>query len=179
MGDSLSAAYRMPVQRGWVALLEKILLDEECSVNIINASITGETSVRALTRLPKLLEQHNPSIVMLELGGNDGLRGLPVSELKANLSQMIELSRASDAITLQMAIRIPTNYGPRYSSAFTGLYPEVSTAMEVTLIPFFLEDIVSTNGMLLDDGIHPSELAQPLLMQQVLQSLRPLLACGE
>ncbi len=172
MGDSLSAAYGIDAQAGWVSLLQA-RLDEKARV--INASISGETSGGGASRLPELLRQHQPDIVLIELGGNDGLRGLPPQQMERNLASMIEASQASGAAVLLLGIDIPPNYGQAYRSAFTGVFTQLAERYDVALVPFLLEGVALEEGMMQSDGIHPTAQAQPVILDNVWPALEPLL----
>jgi acyl-CoA thioesterase-1 len=172
MGDSLSAAYGIEQQEGWVSLLETRLNGK---ARVINASISGETSSGGASRLPDLLGQHEPDIVLLELGGNDGLRGLPPRQLEANMAGMIEASQAADAEVLLLGIDIPPNYGQAYRDAFTGVYYRLAEEFEVPLVPFLLEGIALDDNLMQNDGIHPTAAAQPRILDTVWPELAPLL----
>ncbi len=172
VGDSLSTAYGIEREAGWVSLLEARLGEE---VRVVNASISGETSSGGASRLPELLGQHDPDIVLLELGGNDGLRGLPPSQLEANLAGMIEASLEADAQVLLLGIDIPPNYGQAYRNAFTGVFPRLAATYEVPLVPFLLENVALEPGMMQEDGIHPTADAQPTILDNVWPELAPLL----
>ncbi|WP_444677045.1 arylesterase [Halomonas sp. E19] len=172
MGDSLSAAYGIDAQAGWVSLLQA-RLDEKAEV--INASISGETSGGGASRLPALLRQHQPDIVLIELGGNDGLRGLPPQQMERNLASMIEASQASGAEVLLLGIDIPPNYGQAYRSAFTGVYTQLAERYDVPLVPFLLEGVALEAGMMQADGIHPTAQAQAVILDNVWPALEPLL----
>lgn len=171
VGDSLSAAYGIPRERGWVALLEQRLPDHD----IVNASISGETTEGGRQRLPGLLQKHNPDIVVIELGGNDGLRGFPLDRIRTNLREMVQLSQRSGAAVLLIGMRIPPNYGPRYTTGFAQAFNEVADESEVPLVPFLLEGVATVNGMMQDDRIHPTVEAQPRMMANVEPQLRALL----
>lgn len=175
MGDSLSAAYGMSLTQGWVSLLQQRLDDRGYKYQVVNGSISGETSRGGLQRLSSLLETHRPALVLIELGGNDGLRALPVSALQDNLAEMIRRSRAAGARVLLFEMRIPDNYGARYTQAFNAVYHELARTTQVTLVPFFLEGIAREPRYFLPDGIHPSAAAQPLLLAAVWPSLSPWL----
>lgn len=175
LGDSLSAAYRIDEEQGWVALLQQKISDENYPADVINASISGETSAGGLARLPKLLQTYQPQLVVLELGGNDGLRGYPISKLKANLSKMIELSRQSGAHVLLLGMRIPPNYGARYSGLFADTYAAVAEQYQIPWVPFFLDGVATQPALMKSDGIHPTAEAQLLLLDNVWPSLAPLL----
>lgn len=167
LGDSLSAAYNMQEQQGWVYLTQQWLDTQQLPLTIINASISGETSAGGLARLPALLEQHQPDYVLIELGGNDGLRGFAVAQLEQNLTQLIELSQAQGADVLLMQIRIPPNLGPRYTRQFESLYPALAERYQLPLWPFFMEQIALNDDLMLPDGIHPNRQAQPLIKKQM------------
>lgn len=175
MGDSLSAAYGMSLTQGWVSLLQQRLDDRGYKYQVVNGSISGETSRGGLQRLSSLLETHQPSLVLIELGGNDGLRALPLPELQRNLAEMIRLSRAAGARVLLLEMRIPDNYGARYTQAFNAVYHTLAKSEPVVLVPFFLEAIALDPRFFLPDGIHPSVEAQPLLLEAVWPSLQPWL----
>ncbi|MFC2992523.1 arylesterase [Halomonas tibetensis] len=172
MGDSLSAAYGIEQQEGWVSLLESRL---DGKAHIINASISGETSSGGASRLPDLLGQHQPDIVLLELGGNDGLRGLPPRQFEANMAGMIEASQAADAEVLLLGIDIPPNYGQAYRDAFTGVYYRLADDFEVPLVPFLLESIALDASLMQNDGIHPTAAAQPRILENVWPELAAML----
>jgi acyl-CoA thioesterase I len=172
MGDSLSTAYGIEQEAGWVNLLERRL---DGSVRVVNASISGETSSGGASRLPELLGQYTPDIVLLELGGNDGLRGLPPTQLKANLAEMIEASQATGAEVLLLGIDIPPNYGQAYRRAFTDVYTRLANTYDTPLVPFLLEGVALEEGMMQSDGIHPTAEAQPIILDNVWPELESLL----
>lgn len=172
MGDSLSAAYGIEADEGWVSLLEA-RLDEKARV--VNASISGETSGGGASRLPELLGQHAPDIVLLELGGNDGLRGLPPSQFEANMRRMIEASQEAAARVLLLGIDIPPNYGQAYRDAFTGVYHRLADEYDLPLVPFLLEGVALEEHLMQRDGIHPTAEAQPLILENVWPELAALL----
>lgn len=176
MGDSLSAAYGVEAEKAWVSLLRQRLDQEELDWQVVNASISGETTDGGARRLPELLEKHQPEIVVLELGGNDGLRGFQPGDIRRNLVTMAEASHQSGARVLLVGMQIPPNYGRQYTRLFNELYTEVSDQLDTTLVPFFLEGIYNREGMMQDDGIHPTEEAQPLLLENVWPHLEPLLS---
>jgi len=176
LGDSLSAAYGIRLEQGWVALLDARLKREGYEHRVVNASSSGETTGGALARLPRALERHRPAVVVIELGGNDGLRGLPIGEVRNNLEQLIRLSRRSGAQVLLVGMRIPPNYGPTYTSEFHALYADLAQQHGLPLVPFFLEGIALDDSLMQDDGIHPNAAAQPRLLAQVWARLEPLLA---
>ncbi|AWL11697.1 Acyl-CoA thioesterase [Saliniradius amylolyticus] len=173
LGDSLSAAYGMKQEQGWVNLLQNKWQDK--SITLINAAISGETSQGGLARLPRLLNQHNPSHLLIELGGNDGLRGYPVNKLKHNLGAMIELARQQNVKVLLQEIQIPTNFGRRYTDMFTNSFSEVAENYDMPLIPFFLQDIATDDSLMQNDRIHPNERAQPKISDFMAQQLSPYL----
>ena len=172
LGDSLSAGYGINQENGWVALLEKDLGDDH---RIINGSISGDTTGGGLNRLPRLLEEFSPDFVLLELGGNDGLRGQPLALMKANLQAMIRLVREAGAEPVLFGMRLPPNYGRRYSDAFAAVYPQLSEAEDVLLIPFQLEELSVTEGMIQEDGLHPTAMAQPIIKQVIKRYIKPLM----
>ena len=172
LGDSLSAGYGINQENGWVALLEKDLGDDH---RIINGSISGDTTGCGLNRLPRLLEEFSPDFVLLELGGNDGLRGQPLALMKANLQAMIRLVREAGAEPVLFGMRLPPNYGRRYSDAFAAVYPQLSEAEDVLLIPFQLEELSVTEGMIQEDGLHPTAMAQPIIKEVIKRYIKPLM----
>ncbi len=176
LGDSLSAAYGMAPEKGWVALLARDLAD---SATIINASVSGETTEGGLQRLPGLLQEHAPDVVVLELGGNDGLRGYPLTRVRNTLSEMITLSRESGAKILLVGMRIPPNYGRRYSLGFENIYPALAEEHTLPLVPFLLEGIAGDATLMQNDGIHPNAQAQPAMAATVGDALRPILMALE
>lgn len=163
LGDSLSAGYGMTQQQGWVHLLQQQLQKDKVSWQLINASISGETTKGGLARLPELLKTHQPHAVLIELGGNDGLRGFPVAELEKNLTTMLSLIKQHQAKAILMQIRIPPNYGPRYTQQFVDLYPLLAEKHQVQYWPFFMDEIATKPELMLSDGIHPNEKAQPII----------------
>lgn len=156
LGDSLSAAYGMQQHEGWPHLLQ-----QRTDWQLINASISGETTAGGLARLPALLKQHQPDAVLIELGGNDGLRGFAIDTIKSNLSQIITLVQQHNAMPVLMQIRIPPNYGPRYGQQFSAIYPALAEKFAVTLWPFFMDEIAVNSDLMMQDGIHPNTKAQP------------------
>jgi len=177
LGDSLSAEHNLPRGSGWVALLEDRLQREfDQPPEVVNASISGETSAGALRRLPALLAAHRPAVVVVELGGNDGLRGLPPAQLRANLERIAALSRGAGARVLLLGIDLPPNYGAAYRKRFTGVYRELAGRPGIVLVPFLLEGVALSPGMMQADGVHPTAAAQPRLLENVWPRLRPLLA---
>ncbi len=175
VGDSLSAAYGIREDAGWVALLQERLLDSGHPHRVVNASITGDTTAGARARLPAALDLHRPSLVVLELGGNDGLRGLSLRAMRENLIELVRLSRAAGARVLLLGMRLPPNYGLAYTAAFERVYRRVADGEGVALVPFFLEGVAETLELMQADGIHPGEQAQPLMLEQVWPALEELL----
>ncbi|MCA1780347.1 MAG: arylesterase [Xanthomonadaceae bacterium] len=173
LGDSLSDAYNMPREAGWVHQLNQRLGDR---VEVIDGSISGDTSAGGLSRIDALLQQTRPDVVIVILGGNDGLRGLSPSKLESNLAAIIRKSRAADASVALMQIRLPANLGPVYIDRFESVYPKLSKCLEVPLLPFFLEHLFDRPGMLMQDGIHPTESAQPEIVDFMLPLVKDLIA---
>lgn len=163
VGDSLSAGYGLPQQQSWPVLLQQRLAEKKSAWRIQNASISGETSGGALARLPALLQQYQPAVVLIEIGGNDGLRGFPVPRLRQNLEQLIKLSQAAGATPVLMQIRIPPNYGPRYTEQFVAVYAEVAQNHQIKLWPFFMDKIAVQPELMQADGIHPNAQAQSII----------------
>ena len=172
LGDSLSAGYGINQGRGWVALLRSDLGPDH---QVINGSISGDTTGGGLNRLPVLLEKYSPNYVLLELGGNDGLRGQPLSLMKRNLQAMISLVRKAGAEPILFGMRLPPNYGRRYSDAFAAVYPQLASEENLLLIPFQLEELAITEGMIQEDGLHPTALAQPVIKEVVRGYIQPLM----
>jgi len=174
-GDSLSAGYGVPPGHGWVDLLARKIAREGYDFSVVNASVSGETTEGGLARLPRALAMHRPAILVLELGANDGLRGLPVAQARHNLAQMITLSQAHGARVLLIGIRMPPNYGERYTSAFHAMYGQLAQRQSVALVPFLMAAVALKPGLIQADGLHPNERAQPLLLATVWPLLQPLL----
>ena len=175
-GDSLSAAYGIQEAQGWVALLESRLNEEDWPYKLINGSVSGETTTGGLERLPAMLSNYQPDLVILELGGNDGLRGLPLETLKANLKKMISLIRAAGGEVLLTGIQIPPNYGPRYTEPFFSLYTEISEEDSLALVPFLIDGIPQQPELMQNDGIHPKAEAQIMILDNVWPYLEPMLS---
>lgn len=171
VGDSISAAFGLDTAQGWVALLQKRLDQQGRSIHVVNASISGDTSAGGLARLPALLAKHRPALVMIELGGNDGLRGTPLTQLQQNLANMIAASKSSGAQVMLLGMRLPPNYGKRYTEGFAGVYEQLAATHQVPLLPFFLEGVGGVPGLMQADGIHPTADAQ----LRLLDNLWPLL----
>ena len=174
-GDSLSAAYEIPQQLGWVSLLQQRLEDQHYPYKVINASVSGETTSGGLSRLSATLNEHQPNIVILELGANDGLRGLPLTEMKANLAQIIEQSKKSGAKVLIIGMRIPPNYGPKYSQSFTQKYQQLSHEFKVPRVPFMLQGMENRLELIQDDGLHPNVQGQPIILENIWPQLKLIL----
>lgn len=174
-GDSLSAAYGIPKEQGWVNLLQNKLGAAGYPHQVINASISGETSSGGLSRIRNTLSQHKPELLILELGANDGLRGLPVSEMQSNLGQIIEIARQEKIRVLLLGMLIPPNYGPRYTQDFSNSYRKLAEKYSLPLLPFFLDGIAGKPELIQDDGLHPNAKAQPLLLENVWKALAPSL----
>lgn len=172
-GDSLSAAYGIQREQGWVALLQRQLEQQAHKYKVINASISGETTSGGLTRMKQLLDQHQPQQVIIQLGANDGLRGLPVRDMRRNLSSMIELCLQSGARVALIGIMIPPNYGPRYTQEFKESYPLLAKQYQLPLVPFLLDGVTENPELMQDDGLHPKANAQPMILQNVWQILAP------
>ncbi len=176
-GDSISAGYGLAdAEQGWVGLLRAKLKQLGYGERVINASVSGETTAGGVARLPRALSLHHPRIVVLELGGNDGLRALGVDQMRANLSAMIDLSTAAGARVLLLGMRIPPNYGPEYTERFRSVFAEVARTKRVRLVPFLLAGIALDPGLMQADGVHPNELGQPKLLGNVWPQLEPLFA---
>jgi acyl-CoA thioesterase-1 len=174
-GDSLSAAYGIAQARGWVALLGERLKGERSDYIVVNASISGETSGGGLSRIHKTLQQHQPSVLVLELGANDGLRGLPVAQMKQNLGAIIEQAQKTGSRVVLVGMKLPPNYGPDYTQTFESAYGELARRYKTALVPFLLEDFADKPDLFQSDRIHPAEAAQPLMLERVWKTLRPLL----
>lgn len=165
----------MALDQGWPALLQDRLDSEGQAVRVVNASISGETTSGGLTRLPKLLDQHQPSIVMVELGANDALRGYPPTLIRKNVEQLVQLSQASGAEVILLGITVPVNYGAAYRDQFAAVYDEVAAQYGVRMHPFFLEGVATNPELMLSDGIHPNPAAQPIILDTVWPLLAPVI----
>lgn len=179
LGDSLSAGYGIDEDRGWVQLLQERLRDEGYPHRVINASVSGETTAGGLKRLPRLLEAHQPQWVLVELGGNDGLRGQPVADMKANLKKIVTLSRAEGARVILLGMQIPPNYGPRYTEQFTRAFPQLADELSLPVVEFMLEGVATRDEYMQEDGIHPNAKAQPLILDNVWPRLETELKASE
>lgn len=175
LGDSISASYGFEAQYGWVTLLQKRIKPSHPKYTIINASISGDTTAGGLARLPQLLKQYKPDIVLLELGANDGLRGMSIKLMQKNLSSIIERSKKSGAKVLLLSMRIPSNYGNRYTSSFYNSYKKVAERQNISVVPFILEDIALNKALMQVDGLHPNATAQPMIEKHIFPYLLPLL----
>ncbi|OBT07994.1 arylesterase [Vibrio sp. UCD-FRSSP16_10] len=176
LGDSLSAGYQMPIEKAWPTLLPDELAKKGHQMRIINGSISGDTTGNGLARLPALLQQYNPEYVVIELGANDGLRGFSPKLIQNNLIKLIDLSQDSGAKVILMQIQVPPNYGKRYTQAFEQVYPTVSKQKNTDLIPFFLTEIITNPDLMMEDGLHPTEQAQPWIAQFVAKQIDPILS---
>ncbi|HEY2416652.1 MAG TPA: arylesterase [Steroidobacteraceae bacterium] len=174
-GDSLSAGYGIRVEQGWVNLLAQKIEHEGYGFRVVNASVSGETTDGGLARLPRALAVRKPRIVLLELGANDGLRGLPLAGTRANLDQMLTLIQSQHIAVLLLGVRLPPNYGERYTTGFSSMYQELATAHHSPLLPFLLENVALHADLMQDDGLHPNEKGEPLLLDNVWPKLLPLL----
>ncbi|MEK0364251.1 arylesterase [Pseudomonas sp. CBC3] len=175
VGDSISAAFGLETSQGWVHLLQQRLEDKALDHRVVNASISGDTSAGGLSRLPALLDEHEPEVVILELGGNDGLRGQSPAQLKQNLAAMTEMSQQADAKVLLLGMRLPPNLGQRYTTAFAQAFDSLAADKELPYVPFFLEGVGGVEGMMQPDRIHPTASAQQRLLDNVWPVLEPLL----
>ena len=165
----------IPQDKSWVALLQNRLKEQYPLITVINSSVSGETSGGGLRRLPVLLKQHHPDLIIIELGGNDGLRGMPVAGIRANLEKIIKLSQDSGAKVLLVGVRLPPNYGDTYTNAFFDNYKKVSKQYNTDLVPFFLDKVATVHNLMQEDRIHPTEEAQPILLDTVWTYLNPML----
>lgn len=175
LGDSLSSGYGLPLGQSWVSLLEDRLKAEGYGYDVVNASIPGDTSSGGLARLPALLEAHEPRIVIIELGGNDGLRGQPVGVLRDNLAELIGLTRAHGAQAVLAGIRIPPNYGPSYTRTFADVYPQLAAELDVPLVGFLMQDVALNRELMQADGLHPNERGSEVMLENVWNVLGDLL----
>jgi acyl-CoA thioesterase-1 len=175
MGDSLSAAYNLAAEQGWVALLDTRLRTEAPGFRMVNASISGETTAGGASRIDAALSEHQPALVVIELGANDGLRGLPLEETRANLERMVRASKAAGAEVLVVGMRLPPNYGPDYTEAFFSMFGEIAQAEGTAHLPFLLEPIAFDEAAFQSDRLHPTAEAQPVLANHVWSALQPML----
>jgi len=175
VGDSISAGFGLDTRYGWASLLQTRLRQEGFDDKVVNASISGDTSAGGQARLPALLAAHKPAVVVLELGGNDGLRGQPPAQLRQNLASMVDQSRQAGAKVLLLGMQLPPNYGVRYTTAFAKVYEELAKEKQVALVPFFLEGVGGVPELMQADGIHPAQGAQQRLLENAWPVLKPLL----
>ena len=175
VGDSISAGYGIQRNDGWVALLQTRVVARHPPYTVVNASISGDTTAAGLARLPRALELHKPAIVVIELGGNDALRGYPIDRIEQNLDAMIGLSKGAGAAVLLLGMEIPPNYGARYTQAFHALFADVAARTRVAFVPFLLDGVATSDALMQPDGIHPTAAAQPRLLDNVWRGLEPLL----
>ena len=174
-GDSLSAAYGIDEEAGWVTLLAEKMESDNWQIKVVNGSVSGETTTGGLARLPAMLDSYNPDLVILELGGNDGLRGLPINLMRQNLATMVDLAQARGAMVLLVGIQIPPNYGPRYTEPFFAQFAELAAEKELALVPFLIDGIPQQPELMQRDGIHPKAEAQWMILENVWPKLEPLL----
>lgn len=175
LGDSLSAAYGLSPQEGWVALLDQRLRTGATPKTVLNASISGETTAGGLARLPALLAEHRPALVIVELGANDGLRGLPLAEIRTNLAKMLTAVHAANAHALLLGIELPINYGPRYRDGLRTMYRGLADEFNVPLVPFLLDGVALDPALMQDDGLHPRAAGEPKVLANVWTVLEPML----
>lgn len=174
-GDSLSAAYGIQPNKGWVALLESKLKQQNSEYKVINASISGETTSGGLTRFDQMLKTHQPEIVVIELGANDGLRGLSLTEMQSNLNSMIAKAKAKNATVMLLGIKIPPNYGIQYTQKFSAIFATLAQKYKLNLVPFFLDGVAGNRKLIQDDGLHPNAVAQAKLLENIWPKLEGLL----
>lgn len=175
LGDSISAGFGIEVEQGWVALLQKKLIETHHNYRISNASISGETSAGGLARIDPILTAQKPVIVLLQLGANDGLRGLSPVDMKNNLAEIVNRAQKTGAKVILLGMKIPPNYGKRYVDMFYNVYPQLAKELNIPLVPFILEDIVLNKDLMQADGLHPNAKAQPILAKKIEPYLFPLL----
>ncbi len=179
LGDSLSAAYGLEQREGWVSLLQKMWQDDNIPIEIVNAAVSGETTDGGLARFPRLLEQHGPTHVLIELGGNDGLQGHNIKKIKDNLTSLVKTAKDNNTQVFLQEMQIPSNYGKRYTQMFTKSFSQVADAQGVIKIPFFLEEIALKSELMQNDGIHPNAAAQPMIAELMDRHLRKLILTAE
>ena len=172
----MSAAYGIAQSRGWVALLRERLKRERLHYNVVNASVSGDTSSGGLSRVGAALDKHKPAVLILELGGNDGLRGLPIAEMRKNLGAIVERAQKAGARVVLVGMRLPPNYGPDYTQAFEASFADLAKRYKTALVPFLLEGFAERPDLFQTDQIHPTEAAQPLMEERIWKALRPLLS---
>ncbi|AOR64488.1 acyl-CoA thioesterase [Pectobacterium wasabiae] len=174
LGDSLSAGYQMPAANAWPTLLNTQWQTQKKGIAVVNASISGDTTAQGLVRLPNLLKQHQPRWVLIELGGNDGLRGFPAQNIEQDLAKIITLVKQANAQPLLIQVRLPTNYGRRYTESFSNIYPKLAEQFTLPLLPFFMEQVYLKPEWMMEDGIHPTRDAQPFIAEWMAKQLEPL-----
>ncbi len=175
LGDSISAAYGIPVEQGWVSLLQQRLLKQGYAYKVVNASISGETTLGAKTRLNALLKKYQPELVVIELGGNDGLRGFTLKEIENNFVEMISMIKQAGCAALLVPMQLPPNYGATYNQRFASIYERVSKTMAVVKSKFILQNIAEHSELMQADGIHPVQIAQSMMLDNIWQDLQNLL----
>ena len=175
LGDSISAAYGIQIQQGWVKLLENKLLQDYPQAKVFNESISGDTTAGGLDRLAAALNRNRPNWVLLELGANDGLRGMPPDVMKQNLLKIIQASQKNGAQVILLGVRIPPNYGKRYTEMFYSVYPQLASEFRLAFLPFIMEDVALNRALMQADGLHPNAAAQPLIAEKIWQTLKPML----
>lgn len=175
LGDSLSAGYGIKIQEGWVNLLAQRLTAEGYGYKVVNASVSGETTQGGVSRLPRVLELHKPEIVIVELGGNDGLRGLPLASSRENLQRAIKLAKDARAKVLLVGMMIPPNYGQRYAQEFREIFASLAKANAIPLVPFLLDEVALKSDLMQEDGIHANARGQPRMLDNVWPPLKTLL----
>ena len=176
LGDSLSSAHRIATDSGWVHLLEQRLQTAPTPRKVVNASISGETTSGGLSRLPKLLADHKPAFVFVELGANDGLRGLPLAEIRANLRSILKANQDSGARSVLLGIELPINYGPQYRDGLRTLYRDLAQEFNAPLVPFLLDGVALNPDLMQDDGLHPKAEGEPRVLENVWKVVAPVLA---
>jgi acyl-CoA thioesterase-1 len=175
VGDSLSAGYGLKPDQGWVTLLQQRLQQRNPEYNVVNASITGDTTQGGLARLPAAIDRFNPAVVIIELGGNDGLRGFRLQVTQNNLDQMIQISQQANARVLLLGVQLPANYGRQFREKFQQIFIDLANSHQIASVPFFLEGVAETRELMQPDGIHPAAEAQPVILNNVWPALKPLL----
>ena len=175
LGDSISAGYGIPKEKQWVNNLQKLFVEEGQNIQIVNASISGETTQGGLSRVSDLILRHSPKYLLIELGGNDALRGYPIERIKSNLQEISKIALVNETSVILIQIRIPPNYGLKYTKAFESIYVELSKSKNIHLIPFVFENITLNRDLMMTDGIHPNEKAQPLIAQEIYKPLKILI----
>jgi acyl-CoA thioesterase I len=178
LGDSLSAGYGIKVEEGWVNLLSRRLAGQGYGYAVANASVSGETTQGGLSRLPRALEKHKPDILILELGGNDGLRGLPLAASRENMRRMVELATKAKVQVVLLGMLVPPNYGPRYEQEFRDMFAELAKKNGLAFVPFFLDKVALNPSLMQADGLHPNAKGQPQLLENMWPKLKPLLVAG-